>query len=652
MTNSRILDLVNKIKRSATTYYNGVDYANEVLDEGSLEIIDEEFDDLVEELRELDPNNSVLTAVGWGATFPNKQSVKHRYGVLGSLPKVKVDKLTKNPINSKNCNTCKLDGLTVEVIYKDGKFFQGVTRGDGYTGIDVTSKLRHVVPNEISIKVPISFRGEFVLSIDNWKKYYPDQLSPRNVASGILNRLGSNPKELSRFDCILYKVLGFESDDSEVVTSLKSIVTDRFSQLMFMKDLGFKIVADSSEYYSENLSYSDVFELIVMIDGDKEYPCDGIVSSPVSVSVSRSDESDTYIVNYIDELAYKVVNDKIDVEVTDIEYNLSRTGRMVPKIHFTPIQLSGAVISRATAHNYKYLEDNKIGVGSIVSIVRSGEVIPYIYSVVEGKGFISSDNIVCPSCGEKVSVVGVDIKCINQNCPGKTYSAIKHWIYNLCYVKGLGDSLINSLIDNFNITSIEDLYEVDLGSATSIGGVGSSKLELLNAMYEKLKSPRTIQQFLVACNVPKLSWKGAGNLDNESFKKLLDESCSPEEVDKYLYGVKGVISSSKAYLVDNWSSILRKYALITAVTSEPESNNDTSDRLPICVTGKLVNYKTRKHLFDELSDLVVEVGIKDNGCKYLVCNADKGSSKSSYAKSHNIPIISEEDLLKLLDIKQ
>ena len=625
---SKIDELVIKIKKYSEEYYSG---------ESS--ISDEEFDALVDELRELDPSNEVLTTTGWGGVSPTK--LEHKYGPMGSLPKSKITPETV--IETNRYYTQKYDGLTIDLVYVGGKLVQAVTRGDGRTGQDILPKMKYVVPQVLSEDITASFRGEFVISKSNFSKYYPDSPSPRNIASGVLNKKSVDPEELSRFTAVIYKLHGVSS----------SVEFDKIHRVIANKklhDLGFIVPKCVVLTNGTEQSYSEVLSNLGTSDKN-DYPIDGIVSSPIvsdlKVVGTESTGETMFYCDYEDELAYKVITEKATTTVERVEYSLTRTGRLVPRVWFNPINLSGARVSKATGHNAAYIRDNCIGEGAIVEVVRSGEVIPYITDVVSP---VSTPDLPtnCPVCNHSTKWSGVDLVCSNPECDSVNSHKVNHWIWTMGNVDNLGNSSIETFLTTYNIMKVEDIYNVEesLTELRSANGVGDAKVNVVRDMLNMLREPKSITTYLSAFNVTGLGWTSASKLDTpEIYESLMRNDKSELEV--LIQNTKGVMQKSKDALVSVLDLVISRLDIVTLVDpSKVEEESTNLDKLPICVTGKLVSYKTRKELFESLKDKVVEVGIKD--AKYLVCNENKNSSKHKYATSNGIPIITESELLNMI----
>lgn len=352
----KITELVERIKYNAQCYY-----------EGHPEISDDEFDALVEELHCVDPDNPILFTTGWGYN-PSGKKVKHIYGGMDSIHR-KPRHITGIPDNFNAVRlTPKFDGISGAAYYKDGKFYLGLTRGNGSIGVDCTNKMLRIL-NESSKEIPNftgAIRGEFIMTNENWELYkeiHPDAKSQRNVVAGIINR-NDVDEDIKYIDFIVYKIIADEG----------YLFSNTSAHHLSMWLYGF-FENSSSEYQIIDKFYltQDMLENFFNCY-KKKYPCDGVVITNNVIEVK--DNKLIY-----DEVAYKFNSNTGSTEVLNIDWNRTRTGKMIPTIVFKPIDLDGATIRRCAGFNAKFILNNKITKGTKIKIQRSGLVIPDIVEV-------------------------------------------------------------------------------------------------------------------------------------------------------------------------------------------------------------------------------------------------------------------------------
>lgn len=607
--------LISSILENTNNYYNGKTC-----------VPDEVFDKWIEELRAIDPTNPILTSVGWGyeVTTCNLQEYPHLNYLTGIANKPRVAKTEILP--SGKVKTPKMDGGSAELQYVDGKLMRALTRGNGEVGLDCTSKMIHAqgVIVDLGIKYTGNVVGEFVISDEDLPSF-TESTSQRNVPNGLLSRNYASPEDCSKFSFIAYKV------GKSTTHQFKS----RIEILDFLKNLGFLAVS----YIMGAIPYQEAIDRLRLIGG-KHYLLDGIVCDSTEIIMQPSG-----VITYVDEVAYKTVNETAHVKVKRIDWNLTRTGKLVPTVVTESVLLSGANVSRALGHHAKNILESGIDAGATIEIVRSGEVIPYIYGVdspVEVKLPQA-----CPDCGAPLTWSGVNLVCRNPECSGQNYSNLYHWISNLANTDNLGGSLISAFIEFYDISEIPDFYkDYDLEVMSNMDGIGSAKIKVLKQALDNLKKPHSIENYLIALNIPGLSWESARKIvDGTSIRAEIAESYFSDEFEMQIRYLKGVNQPTKDNLLKNWGKIVDTYQYMNIEEPQAEDSSEDDNRIKVCITGKL-EFGTKSKFYQKYSDKIVEADVKS--CNYLIANADKGSSKYKTAEKLGKTIITEEDFIQTI----
>lgn len=607
--------LISSILENTNNYYNGKTC-----------VPDEVFDKWIEELRAIDPTNPILTSVGWGydVTTCNLQEYPHLNYLTGIANKPRVAKTEILP--SGKVKTPKMDGGSAELQYVDGKLMRALTRGNGEVGLDCTSKMIHAqgVIVDLGIKYTGNVVGEFVISDEDLPSF-TESTSQRNVPNGLLSRNYASPEDCSKFSFIAYKV------GKSTTHQFKS----RIEILDFLKNLGFLAVS----YIMGAIPYQEAIDRLRLIGG-KHYLLDGIVCDSTEIIMQPSG-----VITYVDEVAYKTVNETAHVKVKRIDWNLTRTGKLVPTVVTESVLLSGANVSRALGHHAKNILESGIDAGATIEIVRSGEVIPYIYGVdspVEVKL-----PQVCPECGAPLTWSGVNLVCRNPECSGQNYSNLYHWISNLANTDNLGGSLISAFIEFYDISEIPDFYkDYDLEVMSNMDGIGSAKIKVLKQALDNLKKPHSIENYLIALNIPGLSWESARKIvDGTSIRAEIAESYFSDEFEMQIRYLKGVNQPTKDNLLKNWGKIVDTYQYMNIEEPQAEDSSEDDNRIKVCITGKL-EFGTKSKFYQKYSDKIVEADVKS--CDYLIANANKGSSKYKTAEKLGKTIITEEDFIQTI----
>lgn len=612
---SRIEELQNLILANTANYYEGRDCVS-----------DAEFDSWIDELRSIDPNNHLLHTVGWGYDL-NKSSgkkFKHLNYLSGIDNKPKVAKDAQLP--GGRIKTPKMDGGSVELQYYKGVFQRSLTRGDGTYGLDCTAKLQYIVPHKLKVPYTGNIVGEYVISSQDLEGF-SDSISQRNIPNGFLGRDYASEEDCKRFSFVAYKI-GMSKTHK---------FSSRVAILEFIRSLGFLTV----DYIVGSGVYQELIDRLQVIGG-KNYLLDGIVSSS---EIIHQNEDGTII--YPDELAYKTITATAKPLVKRIDWNLTRTGKLIPTVVTDTITLSGANINRFLAHNAEYVNDNGIGIGARLEVTRSGEVIPYILDIIDP---VTPDlPKVCPSCGSELSWKGVHLVCTNTECSGQSYSRIHRWISVLASVDNLGSALISSLVEAFEINSIPDLYkDYDLSILRNFDGVGESKIKVVEEMFNQLKSSHSLEAYLLALNISGLGYQSAKRIcHSTNILEELKDSYYSDEFEDQVLRIKGVNYPTKISLLKNWGKLVDLFPYMNIAESTPSEQDSeaNSDKIKVCITGKL-NSLTKSKFYQAHSDKIVESSVKD--CDYLISNSDEDSSKHKAAVKLGKKIVTEDEFLSII----
>lgn len=362
---NEIENLETQIAYYATKYYDG-----------QPEISDDAFDALVDKLRSLKPNSSILRT-GWGFEV-NGDKVKHRYGHVGSLDKSKsFEEIPERFKNKTVYISPKLDGLSAVAYYENGKLIKGITRGNGEYGKDITDKLRIILGTEIyDKKFTGAVRGELIISDSNWnllQQKYKDLIAPRNFAAGIINRKDID-EDIKYIDLVVYKIVGQE---------YKPTCNNREDVLQWLK-LNFKHCIPIYYYPTLNeSSWNSFAEATFDTFRHLGYGLDGLVLTLPDIQYLAHYEEQHNLFDYVyTEQAFKFQAETTTTIIKEIEWTMSRNNRYIPVAIVEPVELSGAIIQRATCNNAKWVKDLGIKPGVEVAIMRSGEVIPKIIEVI------------------------------------------------------------------------------------------------------------------------------------------------------------------------------------------------------------------------------------------------------------------------------
>ncbi|MGZ3790565.1 MAG: hypothetical protein ACXVLQ_18760, partial [Bacteriovorax sp.] len=418
--------------------------------QGRPEISDFEYDHLEEELKKLDPKNPTLQIVG--STTSASDKIKHDKKML-SLEKTYVfDDLITWKGKEDVLSTMKLDGISCSLIYEEGDLFLAKTRGDGTFGENITKKVMWIsnVPKFITNKNKIEIRGELYCDEESFFRLSKEMTdiglekptSQRNIVAGLMGR--KDNLELCRY--IKFMAFDYISDER-----LK-LEEDKFE---ILKKHGFHI-ADYEIHHTKS-SLEDVIDRARHFMTEGDYQIDGLVFTYNKMSLHEELGETSHHPRY--KLAFKFQGESKTTTLKEIVWYVSRNGILTPVGEVEPVELSGAMISRVTLHNYGMVSANNLKAGDVIEIIRSGEVIPKFLSVVKSSNnkFIIPER--CPSCDSKVEIVDIRIFCKNEFCPGKNKEIILNFIQKIG-IEDLSGKRLEELLNAKLVKTIPDLYRL------------------------------------------------------------------------------------------------------------------------------------------------------------------------------------------------
>lgn len=649
---------VRELNRASEAYYNT----------GQPIMSDYEFDKKIEELKQWEEeigivlSNSPTHNVG-ATVLDNIKEVTHKTPMLSLEKCHSVEEIIKFANNHNLVASIKLDGLTVRLTYKDGDLVLAESRGNGIVGSDVTEHVKQFtnVPLHINKEGTYVIDGEALIKSDDFAEVNKngEYKNSRNLAAGTLSSLDTSVVKERRLSWYAW----------EVVEGAKENDSFTFS-LMEAEELGLDVVPNANLGYSE----MDIEEVIeYCFDKAKEYnlPQDGVVFKFDDVEYGKSLGNTSH--HFRNGIAYKVFNDSVETILRDIEWSCGKTGILTPVAIFDTVDIDGSEVSRASLHNISIMEEimdspwigQKIGVykaNLIIPAIRWAEQVDYDNQNSSNKQFLDIPSV-CPICGQPTKIIkendsGV-LYCTNEDCKGRLLGQLTHAVSKSALnISGLSESTLDRLIKFGWVTSIKDIYHLSSykNHMQILDGFGKRSIEkLLNSIEESRNT--NLQRFLYALSIPLLG-KSASKMIAEAvdrdFDTFIDEmTMKGAEYFKYLPGIgDALINSLNTYWKSHYSEIIQLANEFTF-----EKPNLILNEIPktlqgktFVVTGSVNHYKNR----DELkADIVTHggtvVGSVSSKTSYLINNdINSTSSKNQKAKSLNIPIISEEDFLKMI----
>ena len=647
----RIKQLIKDLNNASYAYYNQIPI-----------MPDYEWDKMYDELINLEEETGIVLSnspthnVGYSVADELKE-VEHNHPML-SLDKTKsVDELIEF-IGNKDCFlSVKADGLTTSLHYINGKLIGAETRGDGVRGTECLQNVLTMknIPKEIPYKDELIIDGETIIGWDTFREIndkLPEDKKykhPRNLVSGSLQLLDSKEAASRNMRFVAWRVIkGFEH---------KTPSKDLFKA----KDIGFEIIPILK---SPRINQKE--ELVILLNQIREsansynIPYDGAVmvvdDYKIAESMGRTDKF------FRHSMAYKYEDELFETVLTDIEWNTSKTGLINPVAIFKPVDLNGAITTRATLHNVTYIKDMMLGIGDRIRVYRSNMVIPKVHDSIDKSGNFNIPDK-CPICGQPTRIVKENdsevLVCINDNCKGKLLGKLTHAVSrDMLNIDGLSEATIAKFINLGWLNSIKDIYYLSYheNEMKTMDGFGKKSVDKLLTSIEKSRKT-SLERFLYSLSISLLgksvSMMIADSVDYDLDTFIDEMTIKGAEYFRYLPGVgDALISSLNIYWKNHYSDILQ---LANEFTFEKpkivlDEIPNTLQGKTFVVTGSVNHYKNR----DELkADIVTHggtvAGSVSSKTSYLINNdINSTSSKNQKAKSLNIPIITEEEFLSMV----
>jgi DNA ligase (NAD+) len=543
----------------------------------------------------------------------------------------------------------KFDGLSVELVYEDGRLTRAATRGDGVEGDDVTRNVRTVrsVPLELHGDPPefLAVRGEVLMPKNAFQAHNRERIergddpfaNPRNAAAGTLRQLDPSVTAERPLTCFVFDILDGGGREFET----------RLDERRAIDRWGFRTDEHSRRVESIDGTVAFREEMLDRRD-DLDYEIDGTV-----IKVDRTDAcellgSTARAPRWA--YAYKFPARTEVTTVRDIVVQVGRTGRVTPVALLDPVEVGGVEVSRATLHNPKQIAELGVDIGDTVRIKRAGDVIPYVEEVVDGDdgGFEFPD--ACPICGSPIERDGPIAFCTGGvSCPAQLRRAVQHYASRSGLdVEGLGAKAVDQLIDEGVIQRLPDLYALSVDELASLDGWGQTSAENLRREIEASREP-TLAEFLSALGLPGVGQTTAADIARHF--GTLDAVLAASEGE--LQAVGGV-GSTVARDVTDFLRNERNRAIIddlleAGVEPQPvETAGDELEGVTFVFTGSL-DGMTR----EEAQELVERHGGSatssvSGNTDYLVVGANPGRSKRDAAAEREIETLDQSEFEALL----
>ena len=654
----RIDELRKEIRRHNDLYYT----------KGAAEVSDSIYDQLIKELKDLEKKHPEYASLDSptqtvGAPIPEKfTKIKHTAPML-SLESINDEKgaerFNENCLKGSDAaidytSEPKLDGISIELVYENGRFVSGSTRGDGIIGEDVTLNLKTIkdVPEKLSAKDPperIAVRGEVMMHISDFQKLNKDQVesgkepfaNPRNVAAGSMRQLDYRITAERSLHVYCYRILHIS--ENMPPTQKKS--------LELLKDLGFRVspsikhcsgIDEAVKYHHEMENKRD----------DLDYEIDGIV---VKVnSIAEQTRLGMRTTNPRWAVAYKFAPRKEQTRVENIVVQVGRTGVLTPLALLNPVEVGGVTVSRATLHNMDQVEKLGIKIGDYVKVERAGDVIPYISEVVTGKRSGKEKEFhmpkKCPSCGSALEKEDVFFRCpAGLACPAQVKESIAHYSSKGAVdIDGFSDKTAELLYDRGIVKSISDIYAIKEEDLIPLEGWKEKKIRNLINAIEKAREI-DLDRFIFGLGIRNVG-KHIAKLLADRFRNIENVIASEKEELVEINEIGPEIAECIVDFFRNKKNLkeienLRKYG-VTIKEKKKTAGGKLAGK-KVVFTGSLETMSR-----SEANDLVEAAGgdtssSVGSGTDFVVAG-EKAGSKLDAARKKGIRILTEAEFRKLI----
>ena len=643
-------------------------------------VSDKEYDDLKNSILVLESKYTFLNSkkspskvVGFKPS-KNFQKITHRAPMLslanafGREDLINFEKKILNFLSkNEDCKLSysaepKIDGISASLIYKNGEFKIGLSRGDGKEGEDITANLATIkdIPKKIQLKdfpKEIDIRGEVFIQNSDFKNLKEKFANPRNAASGSLRQKNSDETKKIPLKFIAY-TFGYEK-------GLKAKNQTDF--LKNLDDWGFKTNPLNGLFVGVDdllINYSKIEKDRTKIDFD----IDGIVYKINNFELQKRLGNVANSPRWA--IAHKFSSNKAVSKILNIEIQIGRTGALTPVAKIKPINIGGVIVSNATLHNEDEIDRKDIRIGDLATIERAGDVIPHILSVDKIKRDKKSTKFIfpkkCPSCGSKTIKDFNNVtkkedavrRCSNEGyeCEKIAIEKLKHFVSKDAFnIDGFGKKIVENFWKLNLIKLPQDIFNLDFKKIENLEGWGRQSMENLKYSINQRKNI-SLERLIYSLGIRHIGLENAKILSKyfKTFSKFI--SFSNEEILDDILNVDGIgetqLKSVKKFFENEINiNILKKLQKILEVKDAIIKNkNGLLNEKTFMVTGKLhgISRAEVKSLIEENSGTSVSTVTKK--LNYLIIGEKPTKKKVDKAKEFHVTILNQSDFLKLLNI--
>ena len=643
---NRMKELVKKLDRAARAYY-----------QEDIELIsNREYDQMYDELQALEKET--------GTVLANSPTAKVGYEAVDQLPKeeheapmLSLDKTKDREVlrefigDHETLLSWKLDGLTIVLTYENGELAKAVTRGNGVVGEVVTNNAR--VFRNIPLKIPyvgrLVLRGEAIITYSDFEQINESiedvdarYKNPRNLCSGSVRQLNN---EITARRNVRFYAFGLVSAESV------DFHNSRAEQFEWLKNQGFEVVEYRKVTAATLDQAMDYFSAAIT---ENDFPSDGLVA--LYDNIAYGDSLGRTAKFPRNAFAFKWADEIRETRLEKIEWSPSRTGLINPVAVFDPVELEGTTVSRASVHNISIMRELQLGIGDRITVYKANMIIPQIAENLTKSGELPIPDT-CPACGQSTEIRRVNevesLYCTNPDCPAKKIKAFALFASrDAMNIDGLSEATLEKFIARGFIHDFGDIFEISRHreEIVTMEGFGEKSFENLMASLEKARET-TLAKVIYSLGIANIGLANAKVIcrhfddDLEKIRRADEEEVS--SIDTIGPVIARILTE---YFADPENNRKLDHLMShLAIKKEEKKGEQIFQNMNFVITGSLEHFDNR----NQAKELVESLGGKVTGSvtkktNYLINNdTTSNSSKNKKARELGIPVISEEEFLKL-----
>ncbi len=641
----RMKELINILNNASMHYYRLSDSI----------MSDYEYDKLYDELVKLESETNTILS--------NSPTINVEYEVLDSLEKFTHPSSMLSLSKTKSVSdlesflgdmegilSWKLDGLTIVLTYENGTLLRGVTRGNGIVGEVITNNVKQFknIPLSIPYKGHLVIRGEAIIKYSDFNKLNEGldiesdlYKNPRNLCSGSVRQLDPKVAKSRNINCIIFALIECDMDFNSKSSSFEWLTKEGFEVVEYKK-VNNKNISECVNNYKKRISNYDI-------------PSDGLVLCYDDITYSKS--LGTTAKYPKDAIAFKWMDESYETTLKEIDWMVSRTGLINPVAIFDPVNIDGTIVSRASIHNLSIMEKLKLGILDKIKVYKANMIIPQI-----SENITKSNSIIipskCPICNHDTIIKSINdskyLYCTNDHCVAKLLKKLTLFTSrNAMNIEGLSDATLYEFISIGFIKSFSDIYHLDRYKNNIIEYEGFG-IKSYNNLINAIESSRKVKlaNFIYSLGIPNIGFARAKlicnkcNNDYETLRSLDLESLSNIDGVGNIIALEWINKFNDIEFVNEVNDLLKE---ITFIDVKSNVNKVLNSKVFV-ITGSLEKYNNRDELISYIESLGGKVVTSiSSKVSYLINNdINSTSTKNKDAKELNIPIINEDDFIKLI----